>query len=386
MPSGGSSRTAIPDDERLKLWVRSGGRCALCKGYLLEGDLTSRTLFIGEMAHMVGQAHTAASPRGKNELPVEALNLADNLLLLCPSCHTEIDKRGSLDLVTVEWLKERKREHEARIRQATGLDPIRQTAIVRMVGDLRGRSVELGVATAANAVVTTDARFPRFPLSADGSGIEIDLRQMPGEAQPSATYWETCRAKIDETIDFRLVEAVRRGDVKHVSVFAFARLPLLTYLGSRLDDTYEVEVYQRQRSDESWGWPGTGTAATFTTSRSEPAGREAVLLLNVSGTIDPADLPDDVRDLPRFAVVIDGLPDVDAIASRASLAAFEVAIRALLASFEAGGKTIRRLHVFAALPISAAVVLGRAHDRHVHPTLAMYDRTDGAYALALEIS
>jgi hypothetical protein len=385
VPTGGTNRAAIPDDERLKLWVRSGGRCALCKDYLLEGALTARPLFIGEMAHMVGQADTAASPRGKDSLPVEDRNLADNLILLCPSCHTEIDKRGALDIVTVEWLKERKREHEARVHEVTGLDPIRTTAIVRMVGDLRGRSVELSSATAAKAVITTDKRFARFPLSADGAGVEIDLRQMPGEAQPTATYWGTCKAKIDETIDFRLVEAVRRGDVQHVSVFAFARVPLLAYLGSRLDDTYGVEVYQRQRSDETWGWPGS-EAATFSVSRSQPIGPDAVLLLNVSGAIDPAELPEDLRDLPRFIVAIDGEPGVDAIASRSSLMAFEGAIRSLLASLEAGDKTIRRLHVFAALPISAAVVLGRAHDRHVHPNLAMYDRTDGTYTLALEIA
>ena len=170
-----------------------------------------------------------------------------------------------------------------------------------------------------------------------------------------------------------------------MSVFAFARLPLLVYLGSKLDDTYEVEVYQRQRSDESWGWPGT-EAATFSVSRSDPAGAEAVLVMNVSGTIDPADLPANLRDLPRFALAIDDAPSVDAIASRASLDAFAAAARGLLASFEEGGKTIHRLHVFAALPISAAVVLGRVHDRHVHPALALYDRTDGAYSLALEIS
>lgn len=378
-------RIAIPENERLKLWVRSGGRCAVCKKYLLEGDLTLRPIPLGEAGHMVGQQYAAASPRGLNALSAEERDLADNLILLCPDHHTEIDKRGVLDLVTIEWLGERKREHEARIREVTGYDPIRDTAILRMVGDVRGRSVELSIETASSAVLRTSARYPRFSLSAGNSGIEIDLRQMPGEPRPTAAYWQVCRDRIDEVVEHKLVEAVRRGDVKHVSVFAFARLPLLVYLGSKLDDTYEVEVYQRQRSDESWGWPGT-EAAAFTVSRSAPAGPDAVLILNVSGTVDPADLPADIRDLPRFAVTIDGLPDVDAIASRASLDGFEAAVRSLLASFEEGGKAIRRLHVFAALPISAAVVLGRAHDRHVHPSLGLYDRTDGAHALALEIS
>ena len=122
------------------------------------------------------------------------------------------------------------------------------------------------------------------------------------------------------------MEAVRGGDTKHLSVFAFARLPLLTYLGSKLDDTYEVEVYQRQRSDESWGWPAT-EAATFTVTQPEPAGPEAVLVLNVSGTIDEADLPADLAACRVFRVAIDGAPGVDAIASRASLRAFEAAVR-----------------------------------------------------------
>ena len=75
-------RKNIPPDERLKLWVRSGGRCALCKKYLLEGDLTLRPIPLGEAAHMVGQQDTAASPRGKSALSAEERDLADNLILL----------------------------------------------------------------------------------------------------------------------------------------------------------------------------------------------------------------------------------------------------------------------------------------------------------------
>lgn len=379
-----AARADIPATERLKLWVRSGGRCALCKKYLLEGDLTGLPLFLGESAHMVGAQDNEASPRGKAALPAEERDLADNLILLCPDDHTEIDKRLAARLITVEWLTEQKRKHEAWIRQVTGLDPKRTTTVLRLIADLRGRSVELDRVTATAAVVRADARFAEFYLSADNAGIEIDLRQMPGEATPSADYWRRCQEKIDEVIDHKLVESVRGGHVKHVSVFAFARLPLLTYLGSKLDDTYEVEVYQRQRSNESWGWTGS-EAATFTVSRSDPVGPEAVLVLNVSGTIDEADLPENLRGLPVFRIAIDGTPGVDVIASRASLRAFEAAVRGLFASLEEGGKTIRQLHVFAALPISAAVVLGRAHDRHVHPSLALYDRTDGAYGLALVI-
>ena len=181
-------------DERLKLWVRSGGRCALCKKYLLEGELTVRPLLLGEGAHIVGRHDNESSPRGKDELPTSDRDLADNLILLCPDDHGEIDKRSVLDLATVEWLRERKREHEAWIREITGYDPERVTAILRMAGDVRGRSVELGVETASSAVVRTDARTPNFALSTGNAGIEIDVRQIPGETEATRAYWQASPA------------------------------------------------------------------------------------------------------------------------------------------------------------------------------------------------
>ena len=51
----GGRRRSIPATERLKLWVRSGGRCVICNRYLLEGSLSYRELTFGELAHIVGQ-------------------------------------------------------------------------------------------------------------------------------------------------------------------------------------------------------------------------------------------------------------------------------------------------------------------------------------------
>lgn len=62
------------------------------------------------------------------------------------------------------------------------------------------------------------------------------------------------------------------------------------------------------------------------------------------------------------------------------------AVRSLLSDLEASANGLRRLHVLAALPMSAAVALGRAHDSHIHPSLAIYSRgAAGEYAIALEV-
>lgn len=374
--------------ERLKVWVRSGGCCAICGTYLLEGRLTHRPFTLGELAHIVGQRTTPGSPRGQAELSEAERDNAENLMLLCAGEHDEIDREGALDVLTVDRLRAIKRDHENWIRRVTSLDKSRGTTVLRMIGDVRGDSVELSKETATATILRCDERFPEFRLSFDEHGVEIDLRHLPGESAANDAYWKAGAAKIDEVIGHKLGEAVRGDHVRHLSVFAFARLPLLVHLGARLDDTFQVALYQRHRIGETWEWPeGEPVAFTIEPPSGMPSNTtEAIAVMNVSGMIAAEELPRELAAFPRFIVRPAGLmPDVDIISSRASLAAFAGTVRTLLSQIEASNKAIRRLHVLAALPMSAAVALGRAHDPHVHPALAIYDRTTSGYRPALEI-
>lgn len=389
-------RQKVPQFERMKVWIRSGGRCAICGRYLLEGLLTNEEFTLGELAHIVGQQTTKGSPRGEYDLPKSERDKAENLMLLCASEHDEIDRKGALDTLTVERLRKIKHDHEDWVRRMTGLDRNRGTAVVRMIGQIRGNAVELSKPTASAAVLHSDDRFPEFPLSYEQYGFEIDLRHLPGEG--TDMYWAAGKAAIDEVIEHKLHEAVRREDVRHLSVFGFARLPLLVYFGSRLDDTYEVAIYQRHRSTEAWAWPETATPVTFDVayqSDTEPVSESAnsasragaVLVLNISGTIQPDELPPDLAALPRHVITPVGeTPGVDIINSPATLQAFTKTVRTLLSRVEATDKHMPTLHVFGALPLAACIALGRARDPHVHPPFMVYDRADGAYIPALEIS
>lgn len=381
----------IPADERLKVWTRSAGRCAICGRDLLDGSLTGRVNKLGELAHIVGQQDTDGSPRGRSPLTAEQRDSADNLMLLCPGEHMEIDRRGAFDLMTVERLRKIKIDHESWVRRMTGLERARGTAVLRVIGDVHGVPVELTKATCAEAVVQCEDRFPEFPLSYDEYGIEVDLRGIPGEGAPDAEFWAAASRRIDEVLQHKLADAVRgSGRVRHVSVFAFARLPLLTHLGARLDDTTPVTVYDRHRDSQSWVWPSSDTTAAFTTAWPERPihGDEAVLVLNVSGSIQPHELPEAVAHLPRFEITATHTtPAPGILRSLGDLTGFSNALRTLFATVEARDKHIRRLHVFAALPVSAAVDLGRVHVSHVHPDLAIYSReSDGGYHYALEVS
>ncbi|MET7458169.1 SAVED domain-containing protein [Streptomyces sp. NPDC005574] len=362
--------------------------------------MSGRTVNLGEVAHIVGRRTGAHSPRGQHSLDPARRDDADNLMLLCASQHGEIDASGGLDVFTVDKLRRLKQEHEDRIRHLTGLGPDRATTVVRMVGRVHGREVELSRQTAATAVLAGD-RFPLFLESYTRHGLEIDLRGVPGEssrapraasraAAASRAHYRLAAGLVDEVIDQQLRPGILRDAVRHVSVFGFARLPLLVYLGSRLDDSVPTDIYQRHRADESWAWRGgDGPPVEFTTGidHDVPAGSEAVVVMNVSGAIGPQEVPAALSALRRYEIRPVAAPTCpDIMRDRECLQRFSAALRDFFARLEWEAKGLRRLHLLPAVPMSAAVALGRARHPQVHPRLVVYERLAGAYVPTLEVS
>lgn len=393
------TRPNLKEVEKRRVWVRSGGRCAICNRDLLDGNLTSEPVSLGELAHIVGQQQSAASPRGLTPYPKERRDLADNIILACGECHAEIDDPGTLDMFTVQKLNAAKRSHEERIKHVTGLGGDRRTVILRMIGQLRGSPLELAQRTAVDAVLTSSDRFPYFKLSYDRYGIEIDLRQLPGESEstgsefgqnsaPTAEYYASAKAIIDEVVDNLLNDGLRKGHVEHVSVFAFTRLPLLVYLGRKLGDGYGVDFYQRHQTTDSWIWPSTEYPVEFDIGFPAIArGSEAVLLASISGTVHENEIPQHLQQHPVFRMhPANRTPFGGIINSKASLENLRVTYRRFFGELEKHHKNIIRLHLFGALPISAAIALGRVRDPVIQPSIVTYDRVDyGSYVQAMEI-
>jgi hypothetical protein len=330
--------------EKRKVWAASAGRCAVCGADLLEGRLTHRPMTLGELAHIVGARSTPGSPRGQGAMSDEERKQAANLMLVCAGDHNEIDRDGAVDLLAIDKLRGIKNDHEDWVRRVTGLDRSRGTAVLRMIGGLRGNAVELSRETASATILSCDDRFPEFPLSLQRYGIEIDLRQVPGEADPGLAYWQAGKDKIDEVVTNQLSEAVRREIVRHLSVFAFARLPLLVYLGAQLDDNLETAIYQRHRATESWEWPDDATVefAVAVESPLEGTSTEAVVLINVSGTISGEEVPEGLAPLPRLILrPAEAIPSPDLISSRQALRSFTGAVRTLLSNIEATAKGLQ---------------------------------------------
>lgn len=80
---------SVPDTK--VLWGRAAGRCSRCRIKLTaEVEEATATIPLGEQAHIV--AEEEGGPRGDSSLAREQRNSYPNLILLCPNCHTLVDK------------------------------------------------------------------------------------------------------------------------------------------------------------------------------------------------------------------------------------------------------------------------------------------------------
>lgn len=379
---------AVSETEKRKLWVRAGGRCTLCKMYLLEGDLTYKEVFVGEAAYIVGQKESAKSARGIDSLQEEERDLAENLMLACSNCHTEIDKLLVAELIDKEFLRQRKQEHEGEVRHQTLLTKSRRTVILRMAGDIRGSRMELPRDTAVEAVVKSGGRFPIFPEAYDQKSVEIELRSIDGEEDVDAKYYEAAVTKINNVIDQRVRPGVMSQEIQHMSVFAIARVPLLVYLGTKLDDGFTTEVCQRQRSTQNWVWANQDPGTTFgvTQARDGRSIDDAVLITNLSGTTPLTELPTGLDEAAVFQMDPQPGPAEDLFVHPAVLNRFEAAIREFFTRMEEGHKQLERVHLIGAMPVSPAVALGRIlKSTGLRPILVTYDRTKNGYVQALVV-
>lgn len=380
----------IRERETFRLWVAAGGRCERCNKYLLEEEKTELPLNLAQRAHIAGWKDSPGSPRSDAPVPMPVRNTAENLILLCYECHKLVDDAETRHLFPVEALLEIKREHEDRVFHLTAMAKDRDTAVLRVFGAVRGSVPEMARDVALRTVVDGAGRYAKFPLAPDRHGIEINLTHMPEpEEVAEDAYWRMGMGQIDADLR-RVADAVRNKHVRHLSVFAIARIPLLVYLGYALDDKIPTDLYQKHRGEgEGWVWPEDGPTVQFEIVQhreGQPDG-DVALMLPLSGTFPLEHLPAATEDMALFEIRPVGVdPNPNLFRSRTTLDAFSRAYLDLLARLERTNKNAKIIHLFPAIPITAAIACGRHLMKHVHPALTVYDRVGNVFTPALTLN
>ncbi|MBU6122607.1 SAVED domain-containing protein [Hymenobacter siberiensis] len=375
-----------------KIYARAAGRCLLCKNQLLESnDLGTYSFNMGEMAHIVGQSLDASSPRSDFELAKEFRDEDENFLLLCPKCHQTIDSAATRGDFTVEWLRGWKKDQEAHIEHVTGLPQSHRTCIVRLVGSIRGKGVQITPAECNTATLHhSTPRFAFFPLAFGRQEVEIDLVVLGEPEENPDQYWASARLIINQRLQ-TIREGIERGEIEHLSIFGFARIPVLAFFGFAIGNKVGSTLFQRRRVDSKpWQWIQEGATQAFEWSHLQKglSPRCVALVLNVSGTIQREELPAAIDEQYSIFVIrpfgVD--PQPDAILTEASLDAFRLCYRRWLAYLETSHKSAHVIHVFAAVPAAVAISIGSDLMPHTQPELLIYDRTPREFRPALSIN
>jgi hypothetical protein len=374
-------------DEKLRLWIAAGGRCAFCGRYLLENEETGDPVRIGEMAHIVGRSTHPRSPRGKDSLPASDRNKAENLVLACPSDHTTIDKSTGQRIWQTDDLRRVKAEHEGAVKALTALTRDRETTVLRVAGSIRGHTPSISK-TVVHDAVHADLRFPQYRLGAVGADVEIDL--VTNFDEGGADYFQ----RTDETIARRvsqIAEQIARGEISHISLFAFARIPVLVQLGHHLDDKWPVEIHQFDRMRQTWSWDENASTTSFEIQRvAGPAGESNVtLILSLSGHVDHDALPVSLNEQAIYEMKpVQASPSVNLFRTRDTLTMFVDAYLALLAQVERDHPLAQAIDIVPSIGLSGAVELGRRRTRSKHPALRVWDQdtSGGGYSLATIVS
>lgn len=388
------SLTQVPqirtdDPEVLKLWVRAGGRCEFdgCNKYLLEDESTSFPVKIADVAHIVGRKKSPRSPRGEDSLPIKERNKAENLILLCSEHHHKIvDKKELLPHFPKQVLLRYKRVHEERIRYVTSLGPERGTAVICMVGDIRGDAVSISGEEIRKAVWESNGRYPRY--FAAENNIKIDLTGLSEKKE--RVYWNSGMEKIDDVIERQIFPAIERDNIEHLSILALARIPFLVYLGHRLGDKVAADIYQKHRDgDEGWVWRKEGETVQFGSTMLQKGTDDSkiALILSISGKIARAQLPAHITDeFIIYEIMPEEVdPNRNTVNLESTLAAFRTIYQKLMRQIERSCKNAKKIHLFPAIPVSIAVVCGRELMKDVSPSLLVYDKVVEGYNFIMEV-
>jgi hypothetical protein len=285
-------------------------------------------------------------------------------MLLCPQCHKLIDDHPAE--YTRRTLEEYKQRHERRINHVTGLGPDQKTSVLVLKANIGNQRVTLAFDQILEAV------SPRYPCSR--SGTTIDLTQVEGSGE---AFVRTACDTIKQRIQRLLEPGGEASETGHISLFALAPIPLLVLLGCQLSNKVPLDLYQRHRDTETWAWKRDGKPAEyeFRLLRSGTHRGNVALVLSLSGTIQPRDLPRTIDS--RYSVyeltLKDAVPKTTFLRTRLDLENFRNAYQMALGTIVRDHGLAEKIHLFPAVPAPIAVLCGRELLPKVHPALAVYD-------------
>lgn len=355
----------VSPEARLMLWLKAGGRCQFrgCNDLLYKSPITQQRVNRAERAHIYSFSEDGPRGRGPYVRKVSKINSEQNLMLVCPSCHLEIDDRKLAQRYPAKQLLAMKAEHEARIECVTGVAPHRKSHVIFY----RSR-----VGEQDPVIEAADAFGAMFPERYPAHDRAIDLSSNGENRDARKEFWRAEARNLERAFERWVTPLIKEKQARHFSVFAFGDIPLLMQLGGLLGEKVPVEVHQLKKLPTTWArLEDAPRGFRFELQPPRKLSGEPALLLSCSGVIDRGWVAAAVKRKHAVWELTVPHPGNDFMRGPRQLGLFAAHARMVLAQIRRAhpGKTI---HVFAAVPVSCAVEFGRIRMKADAPWL-VYD-------------
>ena len=366
------TRKIVPDHIRLKLWVKSAGRCEFsgCNKPVWRNNFTLSDGNFGEVAHIIPVSQDG--PRGNEESTNLQIEFS-NLMLLCQRCHKEIDDNP--DKYPPELLSEWKWKHEDRIEIQTRYpEDIYKSTVLLFSVNIGDRIVPI------NPEAYRNAMFSKYPT--DEKGISITKNNFDGHSDPE--YWQAFASEIQRKIKWYFEEGIDEEKIKHLSVFAIGPMPLLMFLGKCIGDTVPADLYQSHRNiddtNQTWSWPkeeqDRETRYIVNPLRINKKGQNVVIVLSLSGKIDSGRYERlESEGFSIYEITIEE-PSIYFLKSRKQLGGFSREYRKLLNEIQSTHGDSCQISIIPAVPAPIAVECGRVLLPKSDPEIFVYEYDD----------
>lgn len=354
----------IPVTTKNILWGKAAGRCQYrgCNKPLFVDALTKSEFNQAYIAHIV--ADVPGGPRGHAVRSNLLKKDIANLMLMCDEHHRLIDKKdvvGHPELLLVQM----KTEHEDRINKVTSINPNMHSHIICYKANVGVHTPVISYESVREFLLPT-----HYP--AQSQAIDLSLSNS-SQKDKDASFWATELENLESQFNEQLKPKFRKGEINHLSVFAFAPMPLLIRLGTLINDIQHAEIHQPVRDPKTWNLNGDAKETQYKVI--EPSELFPVVALNISlsATIKNDRITSVLgSECSIYTITIDS-PFNDFLKSKKQLQDFSMEVRKQLNYIKSKYNAQTPLHVFPAMPIATAIEFGRVWMPKADMPLHIYD-------------
>lgn len=203
---------------------------------------------------------------------------------------------------------------------------------------------------------------------------KIDFTSVP--ALVDELYWNSKKKEIEQKLEKFYSDFDRNGH-EHISIFGIGPIPLLMFLGSKLNNKIKTKVFQRHHDNGSWLWKEEKSLASYDhkSIKRNKAFKKVALLLSLSGPIDRGLLPKTIMtsyDVYELKLNSDN-PNYNFLRTEKDLYEFKKEFQNCISNIKSSYPGIKEIDLFPAVPAPVAILCGMSLNKNSDPSINIYN-------------